>query len=257
MRRELKEIVFNGIKGRVEGLYYHSLDNDSPIALICPGFKEGQNLHSDLMIRIAEGFIEKDFSVLIFNYRGIGSSEGEFSNGEEELLEATTALNWLHEKNPESKSFWLCGFDFGALMTLELVMRRPEIENYILISPDLSKRDLAFIVPCTSSGLIIRGSLDIENEDFLIELQDKLITKSESLVESSVIQNSSNDYFDKLSELKEVIVEYIDKEFMQNVLNAKNIRKDKRKRRRKNKFQEGEENIIYSNPIKILDLGNI
>ena len=41
-------------------------------------------------------------------------------------------MNWLHDQNMEATEYWISGFSFGAWIALQSVMRRPEIENYIL-----------------------------------------------------------------------------------------------------------------------------
>ena len=42
----------------------------------------------------------RGFSVLRFNFRGVGKSQGEFDSGIGELADAATALDWLQSKNP-------------------------------------------------------------------------------------------------------------------------------------------------------------
>ncbi len=40
-------------------------------------------------------FAQRGFSVLRFNFRGVGRSQGLFENGAGELSDAASALDWL------------------------------------------------------------------------------------------------------------------------------------------------------------------
>ena len=43
---------------------------------------------------------------------------------------------------------------------MQLLMRRPEIEAFISVSPPASSYDFSFLAPCPSSGLILQGDQD-------------------------------------------------------------------------------------------------
>ena len=43
---------------------------------------------------------------------------------------------------------------------MQLLMRRPEIEAFISVSPPASQYDFTFLAPCPSSGLVLQGDQD-------------------------------------------------------------------------------------------------
>jgi uncharacterized protein len=43
---------------------------------------------------------------------------------------------------------------------MQLLMRRPEIESFVAVSPPASQYDFTFLAPCPSSGLVIQGDQD-------------------------------------------------------------------------------------------------
>ena len=43
---------------------------------------------------------------------------------------------------------------------MQLLMRRPEINGFVSISPPANLRDFSFLAPCPSSGLIMHGDKD-------------------------------------------------------------------------------------------------
>ena len=61
--------------------------------------------------------------------------QGEFDAGIGELADAATALDWLQTSNPAASQTWVAGFDFGAYIGMQLLMRRPETDGFISVSP--------------------------------------------------------------------------------------------------------------------------
>ena len=70
-------------------------------------------------------FVRRGFSVLRFNFRGVGRSQESFDHGQGELRDAAAALDWMQQYNPNSNSCWVAGFSFGAWIGMQLLMRRP------------------------------------------------------------------------------------------------------------------------------------
>ncbi|MEM6903283.1 MAG: prolyl oligopeptidase family serine peptidase, partial [Pseudomonadota bacterium] len=48
----------------------------------------------------------------------------------------------------------------GAWISMQLLMRRPEIDGFIVVAPPANMYDFTFLAPCPSSGLIIQGERD-------------------------------------------------------------------------------------------------
>ena len=79
------------------------------------------------------------------NFRGVGKSEGVFDNGQGELSDAsTTPLDWIERQNLDYSQCWVSGFSFGSLICMQLIMRRPEVNNFIAISPQPNVYDFSF-----------------------------------------------------------------------------------------------------------------
>jgi alpha/beta superfamily hydrolase len=105
-------------------------------------------------------FVERGFSVLRFNFRGVGRSQGYFDNGPGELSDAASALDWLQLQNPDARSCWIAGVSFGTWIAMQLLMRRPEIDGFICVAPPANLYDFSFLAPCPSSGLMVNGDKD-------------------------------------------------------------------------------------------------
>ena len=157
----MPEVMFNGPAGRIEGRYHHGKQPNAPIALILhPHPQHGGTMNNKVVYTLFHAFVSRGFSVLRFNFRGVGRSQGSFDSGKGELCDAASALDWLQTFNPDATSCWIAGYSFGAWIGMQLLMRRPEIDGFISVAPPANSYDFAFLAPCPSSGLIVHGDKD-------------------------------------------------------------------------------------------------
>ena len=157
----MPELIFPGPDGRLEGRYHPQKAKDAPIAIILhPHPVYGGTMNNKIVYRMYSSFARAGFSVLRFNFRGVGRSQGEFDQGIGELSDAASALDYLQAMNPNSKHCWVAGFSFGAWIGMQLLMRRPEITGFISVAPPANMYDFSFLAPCPSSGLIVNGTAD-------------------------------------------------------------------------------------------------
>ena len=155
------DLLIPGPEGKIEAKYSHNKRDDSPIVIILhPDPSKGGTMHTKIVFKMYKLFIKAGFSTIRFNFRGVGKSEGVFDDGEGELSDAACILDWLQQYNTNSKICWVAGFSFGAWIAMQLLMRRPEINGFISISPPANLRDFSFLAPCPSSGLVIHGDKD-------------------------------------------------------------------------------------------------
>jgi alpha/beta superfamily hydrolase len=132
----MPEIIFTGSAGRIEGRYHPSKVKNAPIAIVLhPHPQFGGTMNHQIIYQLYYAFVHRHFSVLRFNFRGVGRSQGSFDHGQGELSDAASALDWAQSINPEARSCWIAGFSFGAWIGMQLLMRRPEIEGFISIAP--------------------------------------------------------------------------------------------------------------------------
>lgn len=157
----MPEVIFAGPAGRVEGRYAEPKRENAPIALILHAHpRAGGSMQDRVTVQLYQIFTRFGFATLRFNFRGIGRSQGVFDNGMGELSDAAQALDYLQSMNPNAEQCWVAGYSFGAWIGLQLLMRRPEIDGFIAISPPANHYDLSFLAPCPASGLIVYGTKD-------------------------------------------------------------------------------------------------
>ena len=208
----MPNIIFNGPDGRLEGRYHQSKKSDAPIAIVLhPHPLHGGNMNNRIIYNMFNAFVEQGFSVLRFNFRGVGRSQGAFDGGIGELSDAAYAFDWMQQYNRNSPYCWIGGYSFGALISMQLMMRRPEIMGFISISPPANTEDFSFLAPCPSSGLIVHGEIDdlipIETTS---KLATKLNTQKNIEVEFATIKGANHFYENKIDALKNEVVKYLD-----------------------------------------------
>ncbi len=157
----MPEVILSGPAGRLEGRYSHSKDKNAPLALILhPNPQHGGTMNNKITHALFQAYTARGFSTLRFNFRGVGRSQGVYDEGEGELSDAASALDWMMDINPNAPYVWIAGFSFGAWIGMQLLMRRPEVEGFVSIAPPAHTEDFAFLAPCPTSGLILHGERD-------------------------------------------------------------------------------------------------
>lgn len=208
----MAEVIFNGPDGRLEGRYHQSKKPDAPIAIVLhPHPLHGGNMNNRVVFIMFNTFVERGFSVLRFNFRGVGRSQGAFDNGVGELSDAAYAFDWMQQFNSNSPFCWIGGYSFGALISMQLMMRRPEIEGFVSISPPAGTEDFSFLAPCPSSGLIIHGDTDAHIPlDAVKKLAQKLDGQKNISVNLSIVKGADHFYKDNMDNLSKEVASYLD-----------------------------------------------
>ncbi|MCB9978471.1 MAG: alpha/beta hydrolase [Rhodospirillales bacterium] len=190
----MPEIIFNGPAGRLEGRYTHSKTPGAPLALVLhPHPEQGGSMNNRVTHAMFQTMVQRGFSTLRFNFRGVGRSQGAFDRGEGELSDAAAALDWIQDLNPNAPHVWVAGFSFGAWIGMQLLMRRPEIRGFISVAPPANIYDFTFLAPCPSSGLIIHGSRDsIVPESAVEKLVQRLRAQRGIKIDYRVIDEASH-----------------------------------------------------------------
>ena len=211
MDNKIVEIFIPGPAGRLEAKYFKSEKNTSPIALVLqPHPQYGGTMNNKVVVDTFHTFVENDFSVCRVNFRGVGKSDGEFDNGQGELADAAATLDWLERENFDNSQCWVSGFSFGSLIAMQLLMRRPEINRFIAISPQPNVYDFSFLAPCPTSGQVVYSDGDeLVTKESIEELDRRIKSQKGIEVLFSKIKNANHFFKDKENELKEEVKKYI------------------------------------------------
>ncbi|MFY9590091.1 alpha/beta hydrolase [Rickettsia endosymbiont of Halotydeus destructor] len=232
----MPQIYFNGPAGRIEGVYTKSADPAAPLALVLhPHPLYEGTMNNKIVYNSYRILADNGFTVLRINFRGVGRSQGKFDNGVGEVIDAATALDWLQQNNPNSGVNLILGFSFGAWIAMQLVMRRPEINYFIAISPPVNKYDFSFLSPCPIPGFILQGDNDsIVSVDEVRKLANKLSKQQSHIkVDYKIITGADHFFRYKTDEFTAAMNKYLKSldtnTHYQNANNNKNANKNSNK----------------------------
>lgn len=207
----MREVIFNGPEGRLEGRYQQGVNETSPLALILhPNPQKGGSMNNKVTYALFQTFAHLGFSVLRFNFRGVGRSQGVFDGGVGELGDAAAALDWMQTVNREAKTCWVGGYSFGAWIGMQLLMRRPEITGFISVAPPANTKDFSFLAPCPASGLVIAGGADESvTEASVSALADKLSGQRNIVISYKSLPHATHSFDNHLGEISRAVRDYV------------------------------------------------
>lgn len=209
----MAKIILNGSSGRIECLYNRAARNAPIVVLLHPHPQFRGHANNPMMNQLSDCFTQHNFAVLRLNFRGSGKTEGSRDEREGDILDTTTALNWLESQHADSQQTWICGFSFGAWVGMQLLMRRPGIFRFISIAPPIGPFNFDFLAPCPASGVIISAKADqYVNGKSLKELNRKLRNNQSIDVKHHIIKDANHFMAGKEDEVIQRVHNYVARE---------------------------------------------
>ena len=209
----MPEVFIQGGEGKLQAKYSPSEQEKPNIAIVLhPNPKHGGTMDSKVNYAAFKVMKEAGFSTLRINFRGVGKSDGAFTEGEGELNDASVSLDWLQKKNEDFRSCWIVGFSFGAWIGFQTLMRRPEVDGLILIAPPVNLYDFNFLSPCPIKTMIIRAEQDeIVKKDSLKDFYETFKKQKNANVSLETIPKANHLFEGKLDPLMDTMTKYINK----------------------------------------------
>lgn len=104
------------------------------VVVLChPHPLQGGTMRAPLMDHITSGLVGRGFSVLRFNFRGVGESSGTHDVGRSELHDISAA--WAEASVPNPRSRHLAGWSFGAATSLVWIAETETAVGWVGVAP--------------------------------------------------------------------------------------------------------------------------
>lgn len=208
----MPEVIMTGAAGRLEGRYARGKGENPPIALILhPHPAAGGQMNNPVVAQLYLQFMKHGFSTLRFNFRSAGRSQGEFETADDALADAASAFDWLQHENPAASQTWVAGYSFGAYISMQLLMRRPETDGFISISPPTSVYDFSFLAPCPASGLFLHGAADtVATPQDIERVVTKLRAQKGISIAYDLIDGANHSWAQHLPDVEQKVAHYLD-----------------------------------------------
>lgn len=157
-------IAFQSKKLTLEGIITtpQGVPEPYPAILVChPHPMLGGNMDHPVVTAICGAADREGIATLRFNFRGVGSSEGSFSNGKDEQNDAKVALSILkHWPSIDKKKLAMVGYSFGASVLLNGLKHYKDAKSLALIAPPISSVEGSRIKNDKRPKLFIVGQRD-------------------------------------------------------------------------------------------------
>jgi alpha/beta superfamily hydrolase len=129
------------------------------VAVIChPHPLHGGSMHNKVVTMIARALRELGLATVVFNFRGVGASAGEYDDGHGETEDLVAVATWAQQARPDS-ALWLAGFSFGSYVAARAAARLP-VRQMISVAPPVSRWDFAGLASPLCPWLVIQGETD-------------------------------------------------------------------------------------------------
>ena len=152
---EVESVFVNGPAGKLEARL-HAGYSDYLFIICHPHPHFGGSMDDRIVLALSNLLNELGASVIRFNFRGIGGSDGRSPGNRTEVSDAEAVFDWASVEYPEHKII-ICGYSYGASISYNLLGKRP-IAGMVLIAPPTN-----FLEPSSQSikdSLLILASLD-------------------------------------------------------------------------------------------------
>jgi uncharacterized protein len=206
----IRSLFLDGPAGRLEALLNAGTADAQYAAVVChPHPLYGGTLHNKVVFHAMKALNSFGFSVLRFNFRGTGLSQGEHDHGNGELDDVRAALDWLDHEFHLPLIF--AGFSFGAAVGLRAACPDARVKAAIglglPVSPiDDRTYDFAFLASCSKPKLFVSGDRD----QFGTPAQLKELVDSASNPKKLVLIAGGDHFFEgRLRELRDAIEQWV------------------------------------------------
>jgi alpha/beta superfamily hydrolase len=108
----------------------------APAAVVChPHPMYGGSMHNNVVEAVLSALWQAGYATLRFNFRGVGSSEGEYDGGDGETLDARAAVRFVaSQPGVIAGSIIMAGYSFGAAIAMRAGLEDPAVSRVIAVA---------------------------------------------------------------------------------------------------------------------------
>jgi alpha/beta superfamily hydrolase len=119
-------------------------------------------MDNNVVTAIGSALVERSIIAFMFNFRGVGGSQGSFDGGKGEQEDAAAAISWVvAQPEADSNRVGLSGYSFGAAVALPVACADDRVRALALISMPPGAEQISQLKSCAKPKLLICGTNDI------------------------------------------------------------------------------------------------
>jgi alpha/beta superfamily hydrolase len=143
---------------RLEG-YWQAGTTGKGVVITHPHPLYGGTMNNPVVETVQSAYQQCGYATLRFNFRGIGSSQGNYENGIGEQDDVRAAIAYV--KNMNMSVIDLAGYSFGAWVNTGVTAdSRTSIKSMTMISPPVASIEFGHVKALNCLKLVVTGSRD-------------------------------------------------------------------------------------------------
>jgi alpha/beta superfamily hydrolase len=163
-RLKQKQVSFPCGKLTLEGLcYLPTGEGVFPAVVLChPHPLYGGSMNNNVILAVSSALVKKSIIAFMFNFRGVGGSQGNFGGGVAEREDAAAAIDWItSQPETDNERLGLAGYSFGAMVALPTGCAHEAVKALALISMPSGQEQISQLHTCAKPKLLISGTDDM------------------------------------------------------------------------------------------------
>ena len=155
-----EHVGIDGPAGKLQGLHERPPElHPGYAAVICHPHPQFQGTMLNKVVHtLSRSCTDVGVPALRFNYRGVGTSEGSYDDGNGETDDAAAAVAYMRTRYPGAEIV-LAGFSFGAGVALRQSLR-DEPAALVTVAPPVGRLGVPENVELESPWLLVQGGAD-------------------------------------------------------------------------------------------------
>jgi len=188
---------------QIQGLL-QTKPGDKGVVITHPHPLYGGSMHNNVVESLVHAYQQAGYATLRFNFRGVGSSQGEYDHGQGEQEDVKTALHYLAEQGKNVVD--LAGYSFGAWVN---ALARPEgdiVHRMVMVSPPVAFLDFGPPQSIPQLRLVVAGSRD---EIAPPELIQTILPNWNFSARLEIIEGADHFYGAYTEKLESILTDYL------------------------------------------------
>lgn len=173
----------------------------------------GGTMNAPLLVAVKDDLLRRSWAVLRFNFRGIGSSQGEPSTGRAEVGDAEGAVAFMRARFPKLPVA-IAGWSFGAAVATRAAIRDDSLAALVAIAPSVKEKPGISdgLPPAHEARLVIPALVLCAVNDELVDVEDGRRWAATAKVEFQAMPGANHFFWAKYDQLAAAVAGFLDAE---------------------------------------------
>lgn len=167
-------------------------------------------MHNKVVYQAAKSLDALGLSVLRFNFRGTGTSEGKHDRGEGELDDVSAALDFLAAEF-QNVPLLVAGFSFGCWVGLRAGCEDNRVTTLIGLGAPVDNADFSYLAQCKKPKLFVHGANDIYGA---VDKLKNLVASLPGENKLVVVEGADHFFVGKLDQVYAAITNWMSKRIL-------------------------------------------